>query len=390
MPCRMTFALIAVAALPSVCDRALAQRLLPTQTVNLAVNPPAQAAGLQVQSTGNAIFRSDVKSWSLLSGKGITFDLKLPAKMPVVWKMNVVAAIVGGKSNCPLSITVNGKKVVKDYADTNVHFHPVQFEIDASALQAGNNTVTVALEDYATTQLFINAVTVGSSAEPQNLVSAGGRLDANLYVQFGIASITGAEGPDGKAVNNSNIWSRAYGINRPQEDPRTRGQWLPSLELIPGPTFVYKPDDLFQVSLENQLNKSKNKWLGQFERSILSGNSDDIPLHVTHEVNIPHDGDNTNLHVHGLHVDPRRDNVLLLIIPRGRRPVDLQQITAGRHSQSEDQPGRQWKVLDVEILLQNPARPFARHSLVSQPQARLDFHSGRERHGGGDGHPPQG
>ena len=41
----------------------------------------------------------------------------------------------------------------------------------------------------------------------------------------------------------------------------------------------------------------------------------DIEEHVRHEVNIPHNADNTNLHV-----DPRRDNVTLLIIPEDDHP----------------------------------------------------------------------
>ena len=123
-------------------------------------------------------------------------------------------------------------------------------------------------------------------------------------------------------MNNTNIWSRAYGVNRPQDDPRNPGQWLPRLELIPGPSFVYKPDDLFQINFENQLNKTKSPWLKDFEgpNSITPTNPDDIVDHITHELNIPHNGDNTNIHAHGLHADPSREDVLYLIIPQDDDP----------------------------------------------------------------------
>ncbi len=326
---RVLTVFVAVSAIAMTSERLLAQSSLPTQTFNLSVNPPTCAAGstcdnLSVQSTAGAIFRDDFNTWSLNSNgdQGITFILTLAEQSPIVWKMSVAAATVQGKPDCAFSITANGKVVVENYADTNDDFHPVQFEIDPTVLVAGQNTITVALEDFSRTQLFINAVTVSSFAQPQNFVSASGNLNVGLYSQFAVASITGAVNSQGQPVNNTNIWSRAYGVNPPQDDPRNPGQWLPSLELIPGPSFVYKPDDLFQINFENQLNKTKSPWLTEFEGpdSITSTNPDDIIQHITHELNIPHNGDNTNIHAHGLHVDPSREDVLYLIIPQDDDP----------------------------------------------------------------------
>lgn len=156
---RMLSVFIAVSAIAMTSERTLAQSSLPTQTYNLAVNPPTCAAGstcdnLSVASTAGAIFRDDFNTWSLISNgdQGITFNLTLAEQAPIVWKMSVAACIVQGKPDCAFSITANGKVVVENYADTNDGFHPVQFEIDPTVLVAGQNTITVALEEFSTTQ----------------------------------------------------------------------------------------------------------------------------------------------------------------------------------------------------------------------------------------------
>lgn len=100
-----------------------------------------------------------------------------------------------------------------------------------------------------------------------------------------------------------------------QPDPENSEKWLPNEDLVPGPTYVFKPDDMLNVNFINSLNKARSKWLAEYEGTI-SGNPDDIQEHIDHEINIPHNADNTNLHMHGLHVDPIRDNVVLLIIPK--------------------------------------------------------------------------
>ncbi len=300
-------------------------QVLLTQSLDLSVDPPVckpgnPCANLTLTSTAGAIYRSDFNTWSLVgSSEGITLDLNLTAPLPVVLTFNVAAALVAGQPNSPVSILVNGDTLVRKYADTNPNFHPVAWKIPTSLVQAGSNTVKIALTPDATVQYFINAITVASFDEPERVISENGVLTSDLYVQFGLANITGALDASGNPVSKE-IWTRAYSLMPPQPDPSDTSKWLPGEDLVPGPTLVFKPNDVMNINFVNNLNQERSQWLQDFQGSIAPSNPDDIKQHIGHEVNIPHNADNTNLHTHGLHVDPRRDNVTLLIIPEDDSP----------------------------------------------------------------------
>ncbi len=300
------------------------QELL-TQTLDLSVDPPVCSSGstcpnLSVTSTTGAIYRSDFSTWSLISDpEGITLALNVDAPMPVVLTLSVAAALVEGAPNSPVSIFVNGDTLVRQYADTNPNFHPVAWKIPTSMVEAGTNEIRIALTQEATVQYFINAVTASSFDEPERVVSRNGVLNTDIYVQFGLANITGALDANGN-LTSKEIWTRAYSLMPPQPDPKDTSKWLPNEDIVPGPTLVFQPNDVMNINFVNNLNTKRSAWLSEFEGSITPNNPDDIEQHIGHEVNIPHNADNTNLHTHGLHVDPRRDNVTLLIIPENDNP----------------------------------------------------------------------
>lgn len=297
---------------------------LPAQTLDLSVNPPTCRAGascpnLSVESLAGAVFRPDFSTWSLIGGGDpVVFNLELQEALPVVLTLNVAAALVKGQPNSPVSILVNDEVLVSQYADTNPHFHPVAWKIPRGLVNAGNNRIAINLTPAATVQYFINAVTVASFGESQRLVSSAGSLYTDLYVQFGLANVTGVVDTNNYPITE--VWTRAYALDPPQPDPDNPGLWLPSEDIVPGPTLVFQPDDLLQINFINTLNTSRSQWLTEFQDSIITDNPDDIEEPLGHEINIPHNADNTNLHVHGLHVDPRRDNVTLLIIPEDDSP----------------------------------------------------------------------
>jgi hypothetical protein len=88
------------------------------------------------------------------------FNLSLGQAIPVTFTLSLAAALVDGKANCPISITVNGSSFVSGYNDTNPNFHEQPWTIPQDRLHAGDNTIQVTLDLSATTQIFINAVTV--------------------------------------------------------------------------------------------------------------------------------------------------------------------------------------------------------------------------------------
>ncbi len=134
---------------------------LPSQKINFSVPDPAATANLSLPLYQGAGYRSDYKTWSLLTGGGfMKFNLSLPGAIPVTFSMSLCASLVNGQSNCPISITVNGKSLVNSYSDHNANFHTASWTIAANLLSEGNNEIIVTLDNSATTQLFINSVAV--------------------------------------------------------------------------------------------------------------------------------------------------------------------------------------------------------------------------------------
>ncbi|OEK00273.1 hypothetical protein BFP97_01535 [Roseivirga sp. 4D4] len=134
---------------------------LNAQTIDFSVADPKATSNLSLPLYQGADYRADFKTWSLIEGGGfMKFNLSLADAIPVAFSLNVAAALVDGKANCPITITVNGQTLVKSYSDHNPGFHEVTWTIPADRLTSGDNEVLVSLDQSATTQLFINATGV--------------------------------------------------------------------------------------------------------------------------------------------------------------------------------------------------------------------------------------
>jgi len=256
-------------------------------------------------SKSGAIFRQEYNTWSLsnTNGAGLTFDLNLNKPGRVQMAMEVAAALVNGVPHDPIYIKVensNGSQVVtkKPISDTIPNFHVDVFEIPESALVQGSNKVTLYLTQEASTQLFVKNI----KFLPQKIESIDGVLSTTLYTQFGETSINGIPG-----VAGGKIWTRAYGLDE-------------TIEMLPGPTFYFKPGDLLNVNIANRLNPAESDVMQKYEELMgKKFNPDEVLIgdSIRGEINIPHNLNNTNLHVHGLHVDPSKDDVTIVIVPEG-------------------------------------------------------------------------
>jgi FtsP/CotA-like multicopper oxidase with cupredoxin domain len=150
--------------------------------------------------------------------------------------------------------------------------------------------------------------------QPVQVNAANGKIDSPLTTVYGTVNV-----PSSTVPRTINV--RAYGLLPP--DPQNPKKTTP---LLPGPTFVFQPGDLLRLRFHNYMNRANNPRLNRFENNIPSagpGKADDIDEPVPHEINIPNNADITNLHVHGLHVDPKQDNVTLLILPEDDDPSTL-------------------------------------------------------------------
>lgn len=135
--------------------------VLTKQTIDFSVPNPSATSQLSLPLYQGAGYRADYKTWSLLVNGGfMKFNLSIAEAEPVIFALSLAAALVGGKANCPISITVNSQSFISGYRDTNANFHEQLWTIPASMLKSGNNEIIVSLDMDASTQLFINAVTV--------------------------------------------------------------------------------------------------------------------------------------------------------------------------------------------------------------------------------------
>ena len=117
--------------------------------------------------------------------------------------------------------------------------------------------------------------------------------------------------------------------DKPEKKPEDNPEKKPSPS-IPGPTFVFQPGDLLRLRFHNYLNRAADPALNAAQNNPqhtgpanAAASSDDTDEHVSHEISIPNDSNVTNLHVHGLHVDPKQDDVTLLVLPEDNDPGAL-------------------------------------------------------------------
>lgn len=152
-------------------------------------------------------------------------------------------------------------------------------------------------------------------AEPCRIQVEDGQAPAEIYVQFGTTNVQftqpGSTKTDPKPPVTQKIWARTYAFKDGDQPPQS---------MIPGPSFFFKPGDFLQLNLTNMLNDEEFSKLGQFESTVdRTFDTDEIMNHVGHEVNVPHNPNDTNIHTHGLHVDPSEDDVNLIILPKDEK-----------------------------------------------------------------------
>lgn len=107
-------------------------------------------------------------------------------------------------------------------------------------------------------------------------------------------------------------------INASMFSLNSRGYCLGENCIYPGPTLLVAPGDILNVTIQNDLEDDSS--------------AAPDPSHAINTMNYPN---HTNLHTHGLHIDPRSDNVIL-DIPPGRNRTYVYQLP------SDHLPGTHW------------------------------------------------
>ncbi len=278
----------------------------PVNKVAYGSSPITHFALLELNDDGKQSYSEILRATSLVQSSSAVFNLGLEDLSMIQLSL----AIKNTYTNvCELNVSVNEQPLQPQSCLGLDEFANVVFQIPQGFLITdGQNkiTVTPTIPENGG-ELLLKSVAV----IPQKIYAKDGVLNTTLYAQFGdTTTINGAQDSDGSAA--SHIWTRGYGV---KED----------VIMIPAPTFHYKPSDVLNVNLVNELSGEN---LAKFEEGEAQNLSEDSPVSadevldaaadkVRHEVNIPHNLNNTNLHVHGLHVDPAKDDVTIVIVPEG-------------------------------------------------------------------------
>lgn len=257
---------------------------------------PSGSSPISGISTINAqtVYVSDVSGHQCEPG-GLT-TIKLNMKRPSMVQLAVEAD--GTSEPSSFDIQVNSNQVGELTVNQFYQFESDSitfglYQIDKSVLESGENIIELTLKSGSPIFERIKFL-------PQEIHSDSGQLTTTLFTQFGETNqVSGAL--------SDLIWTRAYGLSE-------------EIEMIPGPTLYFNPGDLVQMNMINRLNPGNSHVLQKFD--LFQGDSvmiDEVLANagLRGEINIPHNLNNTNLHVHGLHVDPSKDDVTIVIVPEG-------------------------------------------------------------------------
>ena len=262
--------------------------------------------GLQLESTSGLTFDADNLAHKFVAESGNSVLMLLDLRWPSMFQIAMEVNFDGLPTDATIfTATVNNKEfpfhVLESYDYTS---HMVAVQIPESDTRRGQNTIEITQKVNVT-----EGQTAGASPYletisllPQKIISSGGSLNTTLYTQFGQTYLLG-----GTDVGAGYKWTRAYGLT-------------PTMEMIPGPTLYYRKGDLLNVKMINLLNPDSSQALRDYQAITSRNLNPDETLagdQVRGEVNIPHNLNNTNLHVHGLHVDPSKDDVTIVIVPEG-------------------------------------------------------------------------
>ncbi|MEM9337286.1 MAG: multicopper oxidase domain-containing protein [Bacteroidota bacterium] len=274
------------------------------------INPSGASSIDRVRFENTGTYKEGVQACQLTMKDSLTFTLlmKRPSMVQVAIQADiaskdpVVLITVNGAKQDTVRIDLEyeyGGRFQRPDKDTNYLYGILQ--IERFLINEGVNRISlkpISGSFYLKDIKFL----------PRDLYSEKGTLATTIYTQFGETDqVTGTI-----ATNANQIWTRAYGLSK-------------EIEMIPGPALYFNPGDLICINMVNRLNPDSSEFLSAFEK--IQGDSLYVdeqlaPVAIHGEINIPHNFNNTNLHVHGLHVDPSKDDVTIVIVPEGASPDD--------------------------------------------------------------------
>ena len=130
------------------------------QTIDFTTPSPLATANYSLPLYKGCDYNSTYNCWSInYVGGYFKFNLSLPKKRGINLIFQLCSSTVGGVSNCPASITVNGHTLVNNFDPHIYNFYNRGWYVPDSMLNAGDNTIILQLVG-GNTKVFMRYATV--------------------------------------------------------------------------------------------------------------------------------------------------------------------------------------------------------------------------------------
>ncbi len=130
------------------------------QTVDLSGPSPSSTQNYNLAQSQGCSYSGQYKCWTAdVVGAFFKFRLSLQQAQDVELIFQLCSSLVGDKTDCPISITVNGSVVTSDFDPHIVNFYNMSLTISGSMLRAGDNDVVVRLSG-GHTKVFLRSAGV--------------------------------------------------------------------------------------------------------------------------------------------------------------------------------------------------------------------------------------
>lgn len=168
-----------------------------TQIIDFSTPKPNLTPNYSLSFYQDCSYSSTYKCWRISGVKGFfKFRLTLPKKQGVILSFSLCSAIVSGVSDCPITITVNGKKLVEKFDPHIGNFYHASWPVPERILKTGDNDIILTL-DGGSTEVFMRSAGIDLSQVPINNKNWMGGLQDNLEISE--VNIPGAH--DAAAIN---------------------------------------------------------------------------------------------------------------------------------------------------------------------------------------------
>ena len=130
------------------------------EKIDFSVPNPSATAHFSLPLYQGASYNGQYSSWWInYVGGFMRFKLNLPTLCGTALILRLCSSLVDGKSDCPITITVNGQTLVSGWDPHNGNFYNKSWYMPTTMLRQGDNEIVVTLSG-GSTAVFLQAASI--------------------------------------------------------------------------------------------------------------------------------------------------------------------------------------------------------------------------------------